>query len=134
MTPSHDLGWLLATFAERVPGVAHAVAMSSDGLALAGSPNLRGDQADRIAAIAAGLVSLAYGVSRCAEGGSVLQTIVEMDGGFLFLMPMSTGSVCAVFAERSSDVGQVGYEMALLVTRVGEALAPQPRSTACAFL
>jgi hypothetical protein len=35
-----------------------------------------------------------------------------------------------VLAARSCDVGQVGYEMALLVDRVGEALTPAPRSTA----
>jgi Uncharacterized distant relative of homeotic protein bithoraxoid len=32
---TQDLGWLLSNFAERVPGVAHAVAVSADGLLLA---------------------------------------------------------------------------------------------------
>lgn len=32
MTTTQDLGWLLANFADRVPGVAHAVAVSADGL------------------------------------------------------------------------------------------------------
>ena len=31
MTSTQDLGWLLANFADRVPGVAHAVAVSADG-------------------------------------------------------------------------------------------------------
>jgi hypothetical protein len=35
----------------------------------------------------------------------------------------------AVLAARSCDVGQVGYEMALLVERVGAALSPAPRET-----
>ena len=35
MTTTQDLGWLLANFADRVPGVAHAVAVSADGLLLA---------------------------------------------------------------------------------------------------
>jgi predicted regulator of Ras-like GTPase activity (Roadblock/LC7/MglB family) len=56
-----------------------------------------------------------------------------MDNGFLFLMSISDGSSFAVLASRSCDVGQVGYEMALLVDRVGEALTPTPRSTAPAF-
>ena len=30
MTTTQDLGWLLANFADRVPGVAHAVAVSAD--------------------------------------------------------------------------------------------------------
>ncbi|HEY1177988.1 MAG TPA: roadblock/LC7 domain-containing protein, partial [Phytomonospora sp.] len=38
-----DLGWLLAGFADRVPGVAHAVAVSADGLLLASSRDLPRD-------------------------------------------------------------------------------------------
>jgi hypothetical protein len=34
-----------------------------------------------------------------------------------------------VLAARSCDVGQVGYEMALLVERVGKALVPGRRET-----
>jgi predicted regulator of Ras-like GTPase activity (Roadblock/LC7/MglB family) len=60
----------------------------------------------------------------------VLQTVVEMDHGFLFLMSISDGSSFAVLAARACDVGQVGYEMALLVDRVGDALTPAPRPTA----
>src|SRR5436305_487979 len=84
MTSTQDLGWLLANFADRVPGVAHAVAVSADGLLLAASRDLPRDRGDQLAAIASGLVSLTQGASRCFEGGAVLQTVVEMDNGFLF--------------------------------------------------
>ena len=130
MTSTQDLGWLLANFADRVPGVAHAIAVSADGLLLASSRDLPRDRADQLAAIASGLVSLTQGAARCFEGGAVLQTVVEMDNGFLFLMSISDGSSFSVLAARSCDVGQVGYEMALLVDRVGEALTPSPRSAA----
>src|ERR1051325_9396361 len=130
MTSTQDLGWLLANFADRVPGVAHAIAVSADGLLLASSRDLPRDRADQLAAIASGLVSLTQGAARCFEGGAVLQTVVEMDNAFLFLMSISDGSSFAVLAARSCDVGQVGYEMALLVDRVGEALTPAPRSAA----
>jgi hypothetical protein len=43
-------------------------------------------------------VSLTQGASRCFEGGAVLQTVVEMDNGFLFLMSISDGSSFAVLA------------------------------------
>jgi len=132
MTTSQDLGWLLANFADRVPGVAHAVAVSADGLLLAASRDLPRERADQLSAIASGLVSLTHGAARCFEGGAVLQTVVEMDNGFLFLMSISDGSSFAVLASRTCDVGQVGYEMALLVDRVGEALTPTPRSPAAA--
>ena len=45
MTTTQDLGWLLANFADRVPGVAHAVAVSADGLLLASSRDLPRDRA-----------------------------------------------------------------------------------------
>jgi predicted regulator of Ras-like GTPase activity (Roadblock/LC7/MglB family) len=134
MTPSQDLQWLLASFADRVPGVTHAVALSGDGLTVAASQSVSRDQADRMAAIAAGLVSLSYGASRCLEGGPMVQTIIEMANGFLLFMSMSNNSSLAVLAERDSNIGEVGYEMAVLASRAGETLAPQPRSTACAFL
>jgi uncharacterized protein len=128
LTPTQDLGWLLANFVERVPGVVHAAAVSVDGLLMASSPDLPRDRGDQLAAIASGLVSLTQGAARCFEAGAVMQTVVEMDDGFLFLMSISDGSSFAVLAARSCDVGQVGYEMALLVDRVGDALTPAARS------
>ena len=127
MTSTQDLGWLLANFADRVPGVAHAVAVSADGLLLASSRDLPRDRADQLAAITSGVVSLTDGASRMFNAGHVQQTIIEMDSGYLFLMTISDGSSMAVLAARSCDVGQVGYEMALLVERVGAALVPPPR-------
>ena len=73
------------------------------------------------------------GAARLLDGGRVLQTVVEMDGGFLFLMSISDGSALAALAARNCDVGQVGYEMALLVERVGKALAPTARREAASL-
>ena len=63
----------------------------------------------------------------------MLQTVVEMGGGFLFLMSISDGSALAALAARNCDMGQVGYEMTLLVDRVGRALAPGRRETSAAY-
>jgi predicted regulator of Ras-like GTPase activity (Roadblock/LC7/MglB family) len=123
----HDMGWLLNNFANSVAGIAHVVAVSADGLLLASSRDLPTDRADQLAAIASGVVSLTEGASRMFDAGAVQQTIIEMDSGYLFLMSVSDGSSMAVLAARSCDVGQVGYEMALLVERVGAALTPAPR-------
>jgi hypothetical protein len=122
-----NMSWLLTSFVEQVAGVAHAVAVSADGLLLAASRDLPEDRADQLSAIVAGLVSLTHGAARCFEAGGVLQTVVEMNGGFLFLMSISDGSALATLASRTCDVGQVGYEMALLVDRVGNALTARPR-------
>ena len=123
----HDMGWLLSNFADSVAGIAHVVAVSADGLLLASSRDLPTDRADQLAAITSGVVSLTDGASRMFNAGSVQQTIIEMASGYLFLMSISDGSSMAVLAARSCDVGQVGYEMALLVERVGAALVPAPR-------
>lgn len=130
-TPTlHDMSWLLANFADSVAGIAHVVAVSADGLLLASSRDLPADRAEQLSAIVAGVISLTDGASRCFEGGPVLQTIIEMDSGYLFLMSISDGSALGVLAARNCDVGQVGYETALLVERVGEALVPLRRGEA----
>jgi hypothetical protein len=128
MTSTQDLGWLLANFADRVPGVAHAVAVSADGLLLAASRDLPRDRADQLAAIASGLVSLTQGAARCFEAGGVNQTVVEMDRGYLFLMSISDGSCLAVLAAPNCDIGLVAYEMTLLVERVGQQMTPELRA------
>ena len=125
----HDMGWLLSNFADSVAGIAHVVAVSADGLLLASSRDLPPNRADQLAAITSGVVSLTDGASRMFNAGDVQQTIIEMDSGYLFLMSICDGSSMAVLAALSCDVGQVGYEMALLVERVGAALVPAPRET-----
>jgi predicted regulator of Ras-like GTPase activity (Roadblock/LC7/MglB family) len=122
-----EMSWLLSNFADSVAGIAHVVAVSADGLLLASSRDLPPDRAEQLAAIAAGVVSLTDGAARMFHAGGVLQTVIEMDSGYLFLMSISDGSCMAVLAARSCDVGQVGYEMALLVERVGKALVPARR-------
>jgi hypothetical protein len=57
----------------------------------------------------------------------VNQTIVEMAGGYLFVTSISEGSMLAVLAERSCDMGMIGYEMTLLAARVGHMLSPGRR-------
>lgn len=123
-----DLNWLIAGLPQRVPGVAHAVAVSADGLLLAMSEKVPRDRADQLAAIASGLVSLTLGASNCFQGGAVTQTVVEMEEGFLLVMSISDGSCLAVLSTKSCDIGQVGYEMALLADRVGAVLTPALRS------
>ncbi|GAA4203750.1 roadblock/LC7 domain-containing protein [Actinocatenispora rupis] len=123
-----DLSWLLAQFADDA-GVAHAIAVSSDGLLLAASGDLPEDRAEQLAAIAAGTASLAEGGARLLNGGRVVQTVIEMSVGLLFLMTIGDGSCLAVLAPRGCDVGKIGYEMTLLVDRVGAVLVPETRQT-----
>jgi hypothetical protein len=127
------MSWLLENFVDQVPGIAHVVAVSADGLLIASSRGLPGDRAEQLAAVTAGLVSLAQGVSQCTDGGALRQTVVEMGSGFLFLMSISDGSALAALAARHCDLGQVGYELTLLVDRVGLALEPGRRETSAQY-
>ena len=124
----NQFGWLVNDFANRVPGVAHAVVVSADGLLLTGSARLPLDRADQLAAVASGCVSLTQGAARCFEAGEVKETIVEMDRGIMLLMAISDGSCLAVLAAPTCDIGQVAYEMTLLVDRVGQILTPELRA------
>ena len=123
-----QFGWLVSDFANRVPGVAHAIVVSADGLLVAASNRLPVDRADQLAAVASGLISLTQGAARCFEAGSVRETVVEMERGVMLVMSISDGSSLAVLANPRCDIGQVAYEMALLVDRVGRTLTPELRA------
>jgi len=123
-----QFGWLVDSFVDRVPGVAHAVVVSTDGILLTLSSGLPRDRADQLAAVTAGLVSLVQGAARCFEAGRVVQTAVEMEHGIMLIMAISDGSSLAVLASPSCDIGLVGYEMTLLADRAGQVLTPQLRA------
>ena len=54
------------------------------------------DRAEQVAAVSSGLASLASGAARLFEGGAVLQTVIEMENGYLLLMSVGDGSHLAV--------------------------------------
>jgi hypothetical protein len=127
MSAQSEFGWLITEFTERVPGVAHAVVVSADGLLLTASARLPLDRADQLAAVASGLISLTSGAARCFDAGAVRETVVQMDHGVMLLMSISDGSCLAVLATSNCDIGQVAYEMAMLVDRAGQILTPELR-------
>ncbi|GGM76767.1 dynein regulation protein LC7 [Thermopolyspora flexuosa] len=128
--PRTELSWLLDDLTRRVPGIRHAIVLSADGLAMGGSRNLTLEDAEHLSAIAAGSHSLALGAGRHFGMGGVRQTIIELEGGFLFITAAGQGARLAVIAEADAELGMITYEMALLVKRVGEHLSTQPRVAA----
>ena len=122
-----NLNWLLTTFARRVPDIAHALAVSVDGLTLASSDGLPVDRADQLSAITSGLASLTVGAAKCLATGRVRQTVVDMDGGVLLVMAVGDRAQLAVLGDAGCDLAQVGYEAALLAHRVATALEPDAR-------
>jgi uncharacterized protein len=125
--PIKHLSWLLTNLIERVPAIAHAIVVSSDGLPLACSEDFPTDRADQLSAITSGLTSLTQGASRMFEGGAVTQTVVEMQRGLLIVVSIGDGSTLTVLAATDSDMGLVAYEMTMLADRAGRALTPKMR-------
>jgi len=125
---ARNINWLVENFVDHVPGVSDTVVVSADGLPMAVSRGLDRDAADRFAAVASGLIGLAYGAAGRFGGGAVTQIMIEMENAFLFVTGISDGSCLAVVAAATCDVGLVGYEMAVLVERAGQVLTPELRA------
>ncbi len=128
-TSKGELDWLLDDLVTRVAQIEKAVVLSRDGLAMGASMAMSREDADHLAAIAAGFQSLARGVGKHLGGGSARQTMVEMESAFLFVTAAGEGSCLAVLTAANADVGLVAYEMAVLVKRVGQHLSVNPRPT-----
>lgn len=125
---AEELNWLLDDLVERVGPIRKALVLSGDGLARGTSKDLTREDGEHLAAVASGFHNLAKGVGRHFEAGTVRQTVIELDEAFLFVTAAGDGSCLAVLGEADADVGQVAYEMTLLVKRVGVHLATSPRA------
>lgn len=130
--PTGDLNWLLDDLVNRVAPVRHAMVFSGDGLAVGASHQLAREEREHFAALASGLHSLAKGAGQHFQAGGVIQTVVELEGGFLFVVAAGDRSCLAVFSEAGADTAMVAYEMARLVKQVREHLSvsARPWSTA----
>jgi uncharacterized protein len=120
--------WLLDDLVDRVPSVQRAVVLSVDGLQMGASRGLTREDAEHLSAVAAGFQSLARGAARHFGGGPVRQTVIEMESAYLFVIAAGRGACLAVLADANADIGLVAYEMAMLVTRIGESMVSAPRN------
>ena len=126
-SPERDLGWLLDDLAARVDQFRQAVILSRDGLVIAASRDLSREDAEHMAALAAGLQSLARGAGEHYGVGAVRQCVIELEQALLFVTSAGHGSCLAVLCPADADAGLVAYEMAMLVKRAGPHLAARPR-------
>jgi predicted regulator of Ras-like GTPase activity (Roadblock/LC7/MglB family) len=126
MTKPVDLTWLLNDLVARVADAESAIVLSADGLLMAAS-GLQGEDAEHLAAVAAGFQSLSRGAGRRFGGGGVRQTIIEMETAFLFVTAAGRGACLAVLSSAEADIGLIAYEMAMLVKRVGDYLSTPER-------
>jgi predicted regulator of Ras-like GTPase activity (Roadblock/LC7/MglB family) len=113
-----------------IPDVVYAGVLSTDGLIIQKSTSLHQDAAELLAAGASSLHSVAGGMSRHFDSGPVQQVIIEYRDQTLFVAAAGQNARLAVLCEQTVDMGTVAYEMSRLVTRIGEYLGAEVRSTA----
>jgi predicted regulator of Ras-like GTPase activity (Roadblock/LC7/MglB family) len=121
------LDWLLDDLTKRIEHIQHALVLSNDGLVTGASTGLAREDAEHLAAVSSGLHSLARGSGRHFGAGNARQTMVEFDEAMLFVTAAGDGSCLCVLSSAEADIGQVAYEMTLMVNRVGEHLGVAAR-------
>lgn len=101
-----NFDWMLRDLADGVPGIQQIVVLSADGLRIArygGNP----DAADRVAAACAGLQSLAAAVASevPSSDGTMKMVLIEIDGGYFYLMSAGANAYLAVLANQIAEPG-----------------------------
>lgn len=123
------MDWMLKDLASSVPFTRHVVVLSSDGLCMA-NYGTDTDTADRLAAACAGLQSLSGAVAtEFPDGdGTMRLVVIEVSGGFFYLMAAGARAYLAVLADDGVDAGLMGQRMRDLVARIGQHLTSPPRA------
>ncbi|MER6979971.1 roadblock/LC7 domain-containing protein [Streptomyces carpinensis] len=123
-----NFDWMLKELNDGVPGIEMIVVLSADGLRIArygGDP----DAADRVAAACAGLQSLAgaVAVEIPDSDGRMKLVVIEIDGGYFYLMSAGANAYLAVLADIRTEPGMMSARMRDLVVRIGAHLTSPPR-------
>ncbi|GGJ01531.1 roadblock/LC7 domain-containing protein [Streptomyces brasiliensis] len=123
-----NFDWMLKDLADGVPGIEMIVVLSADGLRIArygGDP----DAADRLAAACAGVQSLASAVAHELPGsdGEMKLVVIEINGGYFYLMAAGANAYLAVLADVVCEPGRMSGRMRDLVVRIGAHLTSPPR-------
>ena len=117
-----DAARLLDDVVERVDGVLQAVVLSTDGLLITCSADVRDERAGRLSALASAIFSLARSTAAHLEGGDVRQLVVEMDDLVLLVTAVGIDARLALLTTSHADLQCVGYELGVLEQRLGPAL------------
>ncbi|WP_414496727.1 roadblock/LC7 domain-containing protein [Streptomyces sp. CRN 30] len=119
---------MLRDLYDGVPGIEMIVVLSADGLRIArysGDP----DAADRVAAACAGLQSLAGAVAHEIpdSDGRMKLVIIEINGGYFYLMAAGPNAYLAVLSDVTCEPGRMSNRMRDLVARIGPHLTSPAR-------
>ncbi|GAA3825973.1 roadblock/LC7 domain-containing protein [Streptomyces phyllanthi] len=125
---NNDLSWMLDSALE-IPGAMHAVLVSADGLLRASSKGVDKDDADKAAAAMSGMQSLSRSLGFFVDASHLQwrQTLVEFDGGWIFLISAGDGAYLAVSATPDVDMADITFRMQQLVGQLGKVLTAPPR-------
>ena len=124
-----DLSFLLDDLIRAVPNTKCAVLLSVDGIKTHWS-GVEADEADVLAAMASGMISIAHQVGAKFGGSqdnSVRQVITELSGLYMFVTAAAGGTVLTVLAGREVNTGAISFEMAKLCKRVPTRIATPTR-------
>lgn len=124
-----DLSWVLNDVLE-VRGARHAVLVSSDGLLLQRSDEIGRDDAETNAAAMSSMQSLSRAVAGFVGAGHGVwkQTLLEYDGGWIFLIAAGSGAYLAVSAALEVDMEAMSFRMQKTVTALSKAMSVGPRA------
>jgi predicted regulator of Ras-like GTPase activity (Roadblock/LC7/MglB family) len=117
--------WLLSRFVTQTAGVREAIAVSSDGLLIAMSATRPRAEAERLAAITSGIISLAAGASDVFNLGGSNKIIIDLDAAYVLVRTINPGSAMGVLAIKDVDLGGTAYQMTLFARSTGDFLTPQ---------
>lgn len=123
-----DFAWLINEFANRVPGVTHALLLSSDGFPLTASEKVSNDGAEQLAAIASGLLGLARNSAAIFGKGGCELIIIRLSRGYFLFMGIGEYAGLAVLTSARCNMKAVAYEMTQFVDAAAGALTPKARA------
>lgn len=127
-----DLSWILNDVLQ-VPGAQHAILVSADGLLLASSDGIGRDDAETVAAAMSSMQSLSRAVAPFVgkqTPGPWRQTLLEYEGGWIFLIAAGSGAYLAAATAAEVDMEAMSFRMQQLVSAVGKAMTSPPRQSA----
>lgn len=123
-----DLSFLLAQFETRVRGATRTVAVAADGLLLCAAPSVdNGAQADRLAAVCAGMTSLINGLSAQLGAAAVADIGIRLDVGSVMIAGPFGNAYMMTLAPPNADMGAVNESLLKLGESVLEELSPELR-------
>ncbi|MFJ3671227.1 roadblock/LC7 domain-containing protein [Streptomyces sp. NPDC090106] len=118
---------------DNVPRARHAVVLSADGIPRGSTDSLTGQDVRTISAAMAGMQSLSRATAHFAglsPERAWIQTVIEFQHGWVFLIGAGQGAYLAAAAEPDVDMEQLSFRMNRLVARLGSNLTAPPRVNA----